>query len=405
MKILQISPHLGVPQNTGANISVFGITKYLSLLGHEVDFVSYRKNFNAETAKKELSRFCKPIILDVQTENKFIPALFNLFSSVPYNISKYISSELREFIEEYFKENRPDIVHIDHLHMAWVIDVIREISDVPIVLREHNLEMNIMERFAKRENNVLVKKYATYQAKKLRKYEIKYCKKFDKCIMITSVDEEQLRKMIGHVETKTIEAGVDENLLNIERKEPVPFSLFHIGSLDWYPNLEGLEWFLSKIMPDLVIINPSIRLFVYGTGTNKIKLNDNIKRNVELVGFAENLTEHILDKDLMIVPLRIGSGIRLKILEMLGMGMNIICTSIGKEGIKAEDNKQLLIADNELEFVKKINAYFTGKYNRKEISSRAKDLIRDNYTWPIIANKFEEEYLSLIVKHNRVRGK
>ncbi|MHC1739091.1 MAG: glycosyltransferase family 4 protein [Ignavibacteriaceae bacterium] len=405
MKILQISPHLGVPQNTGANISVFGITKYLSLLGHEVDFVSYRKDFNAETAKKELSRFCNPIILDVQTENKIIPALLNLFSSVPYNISKYISSELREYLEEYFKKSKPDVVHIDHLHMAWVIDVIREISDVPVVLREHNLEMNIMKRFAERENNFFVRKYATYQAEKLRKYEIRYCKKFDKCLMITSVDEEQLQKMTGNVDTKTIEAGVDEKLLNIKRNVPIPFSLFHVGSLDWYPNLEGLEWFLSNIMPDLVKINPSIKLFVYGTGTKKIKLNENIKRNVELIGFVENLTEQILDKDLMIVPLRIGSGIRLKILEMLGMGMNIICTSIGKEGIKAEDNEQLLIADSELTFVKKIDDYFKGKYDKEEMSSRAKDLIRENYTWPIIAKKFEDEYLALITKHNRMRIK
>lgn len=403
MKILQISPHLGVPQNTGANISVFGITKYLSLLGHEVDFVSYRKNFDAEAAKRELNRFCEPIILDVQTRNKIIPALMNFFSSVPYNISKYISDELREYLDEYFKKSKPDIVHVDHLHMAWVIDFIREISDVPIVLREHNLEMNIMKRFAERRNNVFIRKYAAYQAEKLRKYEIKYCKKFDKCIMITSVDEDQLNRMTGSVATKTIEAGVEEELLSIKRKDPIPFSLFHVGSLDWYPNFEGLEWFLSRIMPELVKLNSSIKLFIYGSGTKKIKLKENIRRNVELIGFVENLTEQILDKDLMIVPLRIGSGIRLKILEMLGMGMNIISTSIGKEGIKAEDTKHILIADSELAFVQRIMEYFKGQYDKEGMSLSAKDLIREYYTWPIIAKKFEDEYLSLIAKNSSMR--
>jgi len=393
-----------VPQNTGANISVFGITKYLSLLGHEIDFVSYRKNNDAEMAKRELSQYCNPIILDVQTENKIIPGLLNLFTSTPYNISKFISEELREFIEEYFVKNRPDIVHIDHLHMAWIIDLIREISDVPVVLREHNLEMNIMKRFAERERNILLKWYASYQAEKLQKYETKYCKKFDKCIMITSIDEKQLLQMNTHIETKTIEAGVEEHFLNIERLEPIPYSLFHIGSLEWYPNLDGLEWFLSSVMIELIKINPSIKLYVYGSGMDKIKINEGLKRNVELVGFVENLTENIADKDLMVVPLRIGSGIRLKILEMLGMGCNIITTSIGKEGINAEDSKQIIVADSEKEITSKIVDYYDGKYNKKEMSINARNLIRENYTWPIIAKKFEQEYLTIIEHHNKVNA-
>jgi len=403
LKILQISPHLGVPPNTGANISVFGITKYLSLLGHEIDFVSYRKNFNLESTLKDLRPYCDPTILDIQTGNNVISAIFNVFSHVPYNVSKYINRDLREFIIKYFKNNKPDIIHIDHLHMAWIVDDIRELTNAPIVLREHNVETNIMKRFSEKESNILLRWYSARQAKKLENYEVKYCRKFNKCIMITSVDEQQIRQLDSRIDTTTIEAGIDEHLLNYRKKEVIPKSLFHIGSLDWYPNKDGLEWFLNSVMPSLSEQIPEIKLFIYGSGAEKLKIDSKVKDNIEICGFVSNLAQNILNKELMIVPLRIGSGIRLKILEMLAMGCNILTTEIGKEGINAENKKHLLIGNSAEEFKSIIIDYLNGKYDKELISNNAKDLIRESYTWPIIAKRFENEYMK-IIEFNKMRN-
>ena len=403
MKILQISPHLGVPPNTGANISVFGITKYLSLLGHEIDFVSYRKSFNLESTLKDLRPYCDPTILDIQTGNNVISAIFNVFSHVPYNVSKYINRDLREFIIKYFKNNKPDIIHIDHLHMAWIVDDIRELTNAPIVLREHNVETNIMKRFSEKESNILLRWYSARQAKKLENYEVKYCRKFNKCIMITSVDEQQIRQLDSRIDTTTIEAGIDEHLLNYRKKEVIPKSLFHIGSLDWYPNKDGLEWFLNSVMPSLSEQIPEIKLFIYGSGAEKLKIDSKVKDNIEICGFVSNLAQNILNKELMIVPLRIGSGIRLKILEMLAMGCNILTTEIGKEGINAENKKHLLIGNSAEEFKSIIIDYLNGKYDKELISNNAKDLIRESYTWPIIAKRFENEYMK-IIEFNKMRN-
>jgi len=382
---------------------VFGITKYLSLLGHEIDFVSYRKNFNLESTLKDLRPYCDPTILDIQTGNNVISAIFNVFSHVPYNVSKYINRDLREFIIKYFKNNKPDIIHIDHLHMAWIVDDIRELTNAPIVLREHNVETNIMKRFSEKESNILLRWYSARQAKKLENYEVKYCRKFNKCIMITSVDEQQIRQLDSRIDTTTIEAGIDEHLLNYRKKEVIPKSLFHIGSLDWYPNKDGLEWFLNSVMPSLSEQIPEIKLFIYGSGAEKLKIDSKVKDNIEICGFVSNLAQNILNKELMIVPLRIGSGIRLKILEMLAMGCNILTTEIGKEGINAENKKHLLIGNSAEEFKSIIIDYLNGKYDKELISNNAKDLIRDSYTWPIIAKRFENEYMK-IIEFNKMRN-
>jgi len=382
---------------------VFGITKYLSLLGHEIDFVSYRKNFNLESTLKDLRPYCDPTILDIQTGNNVISAIFNVFSHVPYNVSKYINRDLREFIIKYFKNNKPDIIHIDHLHMAWIVDDIRELTNAPIVLREHNVETNIMKRFSEKESNILLRWYSARQAKKLENYEVKYCRKFNKCIMITSVDEQQIRQLDSRIDTTTIEAGIDEHLLNYRKKEVIPKSLFHIGSLDWYPNKDGLEWFLNSVMPSLSEQIPEIKLFIYGSGAEKLKIDSKVKDNIEICGFVSNLAQNILNKELMIVPLRIGSGIRLKILEMLAMGCNILTTEIGKEGINAENKKHLLIGNSAEEFKSIIIDYLNGKYDKELISNNAKDLIRESYTWPIIAKRFENEYMK-IIEFNKMRN-
>lgn len=221
--------------------------------------------------------------------------------------------------------------------------------------------------------------------------------------MITSVDEQQIRQLDSRIDTTTIEAGIDEHLLNYRKKEVIPKSLFHIGSLDWYPNKDGLEWFLNSVMPSLSEQIPEIKLFIYGSGAEKLKIDSKVKDNIEICGFVSNLAQNILNKELMIVPLRIGSGIRLKILEMLAMGCNILTTEIGKEGINAENKKHLLIGNSAEEFKSIIIDYLNGKYDKELISNNAKDLIRDSYTWPIIAKRFENEYMK-IIEFNKMRN-
>ncbi|GBD90549.1 glycosyl transferases group 1 [bacterium BMS3Abin04] len=397
MRILQISPQIPVPPTDGGKLSVWGVTKSLAKLGHKVDFVCYLKHDNYKTSVELLKQFCTPYILNVQTDNSFWGALKKLFSPIPYNASKYIRKELVEFLHHYFKRNDVDIVQIEHLHMGWIIDEIRKLTKAKVILREQNLEMLIMRRFYENQRNPFLKLFAKIQYRKFVKFEPQMCAKFDKVIMISKNDEKELKKMDSSINTITIPAGIDSQLLNYKKKDIIPFSLVHIGHTDWYPNLDGLNWFINEVLPEIIKEKPMIKLYIYGGGNTKnYSVPNELKNNVKVVGFVDNLWESLADKALAIVPLRIGGGIRIKILELLATGTIIFTTNVGKEGISVSHNKELLVANTKDEFINSILNYFNGNIDLKQMAKNGRKFIENNFVWEKISKKFENVYSDLL---------
>jgi polysaccharide biosynthesis protein PslH len=396
MRILQIAPQIPYPLDDGGRISIYGITNYLHKRGNKIDLAVYRKHCDFDSSFNALKNVCTPHIIDVQTDNNIPEAILNLFSPTPYNISKYITNNFRKFLIQFLKKNEVDIVHIDHAHMGWAVDIIKNIKDIPVVLREHNVEMRIMKRFAEHESNPLLKVYAKLQVKKFLKYEPKLCGKFDNCIMITQEDENEILHYNPDIKTSVIPAGIDSQLLEFKSKEIIPFTLFHIGSLKWLPNLDGLNWFLDEVFPVIINKMPQTKLFIYGKGSENIKINPLVNDNIIIKGYVKDIFLEISDKQLAVVPLRIGGGMRIKIIELMALGKNIISTTIGQEGINVKDNEHILIADNKDDFISKISDVFNNKVNTDKLMQSSRDFIRENYTWENVALRFENKYKELI---------
>ncbi len=397
MKILQLATQIPYPPTDGGKLSVFGITKYLSKRGHEIEFVSYCNKYPSNEVIKGLKKYCNPHFIIANTKNNVLKAAINLFSNVPYNASKYRTNKLKSFLEKYFLDNNPDIIQIDHLFLGWVVKIIRKFTRAPVVLRSQNLEMNIMKRYFENKKNFLIKYYAKLQYKKFLKYEPLVCSSFDLCIMISNIDKKELLKFNPDINVISIPAGIDENLLNFTKKEVIPYSLVHIGHTDWYPNYDALLWFCENVMIHIIQIFPEIKLFIYGGGnTYKFPIPKKLRNNVINKGFVSDLWSELQDKAFAIVPLRIGGGIRIKILELLATGTNVITTSIGKEGIDVTDGKEIIVADDAQMFKEKIIQYFQGSFDNELIANRGKEFIKNNYLWNKIAARFESEYTKLI---------
>lgn len=396
IKILQIAPQVPYPLNHGGRISIHGITQGLYKRGHKIDLVSYSNNSDNSYVKNYLSGICNPHFLKVDTSNGIISATRNLLSSVPYNISKFITNELEVFLKDFLKKNKVDLVHIDYLHMGWTVDIIKSLCNIPIVLRQHDLHFKLMQRFYENENNPMIKYFAYLQYKKFLTYEPNLCEKFDQCITITKTDEKELLKLNSKIKTQVISIGVEERLLELPINTKIPFSMFHLGPLDWLPNKEGLEWFLAQIFPKVISIIPEAKLYIYSSGGDKLKIDKSIRKNVILKGYVNDIWTEVNDKELLVVPLRIGSGIRVKIIEMLAAGKLIITTNVGKEGIDAIEGKHLLVSDDPTDFAHKIISFFKNEFDKEKLSVNARELIREKYTWSKIAKEFERFYLDLI---------
>ncbi len=399
MKILQIATQVPYPPNDGGRIGIYNITKYLAKRGHTIDFVCYLKESDYNISYKAMSEFSTPYLLSVNAKDSICGAIKNLFSPVPYNISKFKTKALELFLRDYFTKNTPDVVHVDHLHLAWVIDVIRELSEVPVVLRQHNVEGLIMQRFYEKQTNPVLKFFAYLQHRKFISYEPFMCRKFDVCATITEADERLLLGQDRDIRTVAITAGVNSDLLSIEpAKQFIPHSLFHIGSLRWLPNIDALEYFFTRIFPLVLKKQPDTRLYIYGEGANHIRIPNDICHAVEIIGYVEDIWQAIGDKQVGIAPLRIGGGMRLKVIELMAAGKLLVSTSIAKEGIAVADGVNGLVADTPEEFAKRIDNCFTGKVDVKSIIEKGRELIRKEYTWETIAEKFENAYLEAIAR-------
>ena len=395
MKILIISPKIPYPPTDGGRRGIFGVVKYLKKRGHQIDVIAYRQNQELSEAER-LKEFANLFTVDVLTANSLKGMLKNLFSSVPYNLWKYERKELVVFLSGYFKENNPDIIQVTNAHMGWVVDHLRKFTSVPIILKEENLEMLIMKRFYKTRKNIFVKLYSYIQYKKFVKYEPALCAKFDLCIFVSGEDVKLIHTFNKNIKAAVIPAGIESELLYVIPSKKEPLSLFHIGSLNWFPNLDGITWFLNEIFPLVVSSFPNARLYLYGGGVpNGFMIPEGIKSNVVIMGFVDNIWQSINDKFLSVVPLRIGGGIRVKILELMAAGQNIISTTLGAEGIPVINGSNILIADEAIEFAEKIKDCFRGKYNFDSISKHAREVIRKNYTWEKVAEVYEEEYKRL----------
>jgi glycosyltransferase involved in cell wall biosynthesis len=397
MRILQLATQIPYPPTDGGKLSVFGITKYLSQSGHKIEFVSYCSNYPDDKAMVELKEYCNPYFIKANTKNNILKVAVNFFSAVPFNASKYKKSKLKSFLKKLLREEKFDIIHIDHLFLGWTVDIIRKYSAAPIVLRSQNLEMNIMKRFAEAQKNIFIKKFAELQYNKFKKFEPLTCSKFNTCIMISEDDKNSLLGLNPSLNVKAIPAGIDENLLSFKKKDVIPYSLVHIGHTDWYPNYDGLLWFCENVMIEIIKVLPEIKLFIYGGGnTYKFPIPKKLSNYVINKGFVNDIWKELQDKALAIVPLRIGGGIRIKILELLATGTNIITTSVGKEGIDIIDSKEVIVADDSQMFQQKIIQYFNGHFENESIADRGKEFIKKNYLWNKIASRFESEYTELI---------
>lgn len=399
MKIIQIAPRVPYPLTEGGSIGIFNITRQLRRNGAEILFTAVTPQKDADVPE-ELRRLCSDIFV-ARTDQRYGLSLGmrNVLSGVPINVQKYHSRKILSEILAHFSKTSVDIIHVDHLHMAYYGLALGRVKGAPVVLREHNFELKIMQRFAETSQNPLYRAYAGYQVSKFKKYEPAICAKMDKCVMITDEDRRRLLELQNGIDTTVIPAGVDTNFFVPDSAPGGEGSVAYIGSLDWLPNVEGIKWFIRDVFPMIVKVRPDVKFYIYGKNPSRelFKLSDG--KHVFVEGFVDDVRDVFRKARVMVVPLRAGSGMRIKILEAMAAGKSLVTTSIGSEGIKCEDGKNIMIADGEQMFAKKVTELLGDDRLRRTIGSNAAALASTEYSWDRIGEMFWSTYQELIRKY------
>lgn len=401
MKILQLCLRIPFQQTDGGNIAMYNMADSLVNAGCTVKMLAFntKKHFLKENEidpgkKKRFELQYVFLNADVTVEG----VIKNFFSRESYHISRFHTMEMENALREILLKESFDIIQFESLFMAPYLAIARKYSSAKCILHAHNVETLIWQRLTTGEKNFIKKKYLAYLTDKLEHYEKKMLQQFDAIAALTPEDKKWIQLMGCTKPVIAFPIGIDTARYTQELTFPHKIKLFHLGSMNWLPNIEAMEWLARDILQPLVQAVPNIEIHIAGRHMPESFFNLHNNSSCFVYGGVDNPLAFTADKQIMIVPLLSGGGMRVKIIEGMASGKIIVSTTIGAEGTGTIDGYDILIADTPSEFIEKIKLAVHDKNLMLQISKNAIFTAREKFDNQVIAKNVLNFYSSLITK-------
>ena len=396
MNILLLCNKSPYPPSEGGPMAMNSVITGLLEAGHTVKVLAFNSNkyhVDVDSIPEDYRQKTRIEFIDINLKLKLKEAFKNLFSNESYHVKRFISEEFRDRLIQILKNEQFDVVQLEMIYMAPYIETIREHSKATIVLRAHNVEHKIWERMAKKTIFFAKRWYINHLVRTLRRYEMGILDNVDGIAAITITDAAYFRRVTA---TPVIDLpfGVD-----IDKFQPVfevgdTPTFYHIGSMNWMPNEEGIKWFLKNVWDDVMKRIPEATLYLAGRNMPRW-LRKTKKKNVIIVGEVPDAHAFVNEHNVAIVPLFSGSGMRIKIIESMALGKTVITTLVGAEGIQYSEFEDIIIADNEPKMVENICRLYQHPEEAEAIGLNARRLVEEVYDNKKIIKRLEIFYNEL----------
>lgn len=385
-RILILTNRIPYPLNDGGNLAVHAMMEGYQKAGWEVYLLSMLTTRHPvpegtlDTLFKELAGFqAVPVNNDV----KPLTTVRNyLFSRKPNHVDRFKSRPFALKLREVLGSFKPDVVQVESIFLTPYLDVIEEHKNTVNVLRLHNIEYQVWERLADEVMNPFKKMYLSNLAKRIKKFEIEAWKRFDLLLPITKDDAAIVHFLYHNVNMLTAPFGID--VANLQPQGHERWVGYHIGAMDWIPNAEAVKWFLSQVWPQVMNVEPNFEFYFAGRNMPDY-FKGTLPDGTYCAGEVADANEFISDKKILIVPLRSGGGIRVKILEAMAVGKLVISTDVGMQGIAAVNGQQYIAANSARQFKEAIRKALSDKVVSQRIADAGKDLIHREYRLEAVA--------------------
>ena len=396
MKVLQLCNKPPYPPVDGGTLAMNGITQGLLSAGCEVKVLSLcsDKHPVLESRMTEdyrhATRF-EAVHIDLGLHP--LDAGMAVLCGESYHVKRFESKEFGRRLAQVLDEEQFDVVHVESVFLTPYVSVIRKHSQAKVLLRAHNVEHTIWQRVAQGERNPFKRWYLKHLSLTLAAYERDHLNDYDGVVSITENDAQKLRAMGCRRPMVAIPFGITPEAG--ARVEEEPNSLFHIGSMDWMPNQEDVRWFLKQVWPLVHERLPQLTLYLAGR-----KMPDDLMRldmeGVRVLGEVPDAMYFIESKQINVVPLLSGSGIRVKIIEAMSAGKVVVTTTIGSEGIGCTDGKDVLMADTPEQFVEQLQRCVDNPELCRTIGGNAARLVAEQYGNEQLTQRLLEFYDQII---------
>lgn len=397
MKILQVCLKPPYPKADGGCIAMAAITEGLLAENQNVKVLcmsTHKHPFQREKVPTDILAKTKMEAIEIDTQIMPIDAFLNLFSTKSYNIQRFDNANFRAKLVSVLSSESFDVIHLESIFCAPYIDSIRQNSNAKVVLRTHNVEHQIWQGLAEQESNAIKRWYLNLLSSRLKTFELNVLNEVDALVPITSEDDSEFKNLDVSTKAQIVPIGVDTTSIEFNEVYSDSIHLYHLGAMDWAPNIEGIEWFLDKIWPKIEQEFPSIKCYLAGRKMPK-HLIERTNGNLHVQGRVDSLEEFNKDKNVAVIPLLSGSGMRVKILEALALGKIVITTTLGATGIPFQEGKNILIADTPEQFVDKIRFLKDNPDRLVSIGKEARKLVENEFDLKQVTSKLTYFYSNL----------
>jgi sugar transferase (PEP-CTERM/EpsH1 system associated) len=398
LKILLTLPRPLFPTDTGGKIRTLNIFRRLAQR-MEIHAVSLAHPQRDAEAIAEMRRtFHSYTAVEWQETRKFTPGFYaeflrSRFGRLPYFLAKYALPEFRRTAEGVAGREGVDLVVCDFLQSAVALQgsALR-----PRVIFEHNVEYMIRKRHWETEENLLRKWLLAAEWKKARRAEAAICREFDHVITVSEEDERQIRKEFGATRVSALPTGADVEYFTPQDAPQRAGNLVFVGSMDWQPNEDGIFWFVGEVYPLIRQRAPQARLTIVGRNPSaRLRRLAEQDHSIEVTGTVPDVRPYLARAEVVIVPLRIGGGTRIKIFEAMAMERAVISTTLGAEGLPVQKGREILLEDSPATFADAVVRLLAQPEAREALARAGRARVIRDHTWESVARRMEEILLQV----------
>lgn len=391
MKLLLVLNQLLFPTDTGGKIRSSQLFRRLRR-EHDITVVSLSRPTDTDAMVAQMGAVCSRLELLPWSETaKFTLPFYlelarNLCSPLPYIVRKYQHPGLQAKVRQLLETGGYDLLLCDFLQPSGNV---LDLDFAPKVLFQHNVEAQLRQRQAEQATHPLKRAYLTLQWRRLRRYEGEAMRRFDHIVTVSPEDSATMARDYGVTHTSPVPLGVDTDEFAPPSAPPTPGRLVFTGSMDWLPNEDGLAWFCAEVLPLIRAQRPEVSLSIVGRNPSA-RVQALAGPGVEVTGTVPDVKPPMAAAEVYIVPLRIGGGTRIKIFEAMAMGLPIVSTTLGAEGLPVEDGGDLRLADDPGSFASAVLDLLGDPDQRQRLGAAARCKMVDHYSWDHAARIFSD---------------
>jgi len=401
MKILMLTPYLPYPTSSGGQIRSYNLIKNLAKT-NEITLFSLIKREEERKYVGELEKYCKKVRI-FKRPNKpwtFKNILRTGFSKYPFLVIRNLSSEERQAVTEELEKEKYDLVHAETFYVMPHIPQIK----IPIILVDQTIEFQVYQHFVESPGKsfwkTLLKPFLYLDVYKIKFWELKFWQKASRVIAVSQADKEKMLSFDNSLDVDVVPNGAGEDLMTvwqkrIPEKEP---TVFFQANYDWMQNVEAAENLAKKVFPLIRKNVPNAQCWIVGQGA-LAKLANLSSPGLKIIDLDNSDMQGVVEvyrrATIFVAPLEGPGGTRLKILAAMAAGVPVVTTSVGIEGIDAEEGKEVLIADSWEKIAEKTILLIKDNKMYQGLANAARKLVEEKYSYQSIAKTLEKIYLEV----------